>query len=388
MLREIEVDLHDGQKAIIESRKRFNHIRCHRRFGKSILSYNLLAETAGMGEPAAFIMPTAVEYAKRWAECVEGLAPIIADVKVSEGIITLISGGRIEFFGLHRYDGIRGNHYGRVIIDEAAHSPYLEQAWLYAISPTLADLKGDAYFFSTPNGSNYFKQLEDKHRGDVDWSFTHIPITSPLRNPAIDDEEIQRQKNNLPTVVWDQEWLANYVDLSGARIKREWLQWFNEPPKDLFISMGVDLAISTKTSADYTACVVTGRDESGMLYVLDVQRIQQGFHGIINFIESMYRQWQPVIIGIETVQFQQAVVEELLLKGLPVQGMRPTRDKVSRFLHVEGKIEHKQLSFSRSLPAEFTEELLAFPQGKHDDMVDALVYAVDSSYNTFQVITL
>lgn len=385
---DIDVDIHAGQRMVIESRKRFNHVRCHRRFGKSVLAYNLLAEEAGLGEPVAFVMPTATEYAKRWLECVQGLAPIISDVKVSDGVINLISGGRIEFFGLHRYDGMRGNHYKRVIIDEAAHSPNLEDAWLYVISPTLADLGGDAYFFSTPNGANYFKRLEEDNQHDGDWSFVHVPVTSEYRNPHLKQEEIDRQRKNLPSIVWQQEWLAEYVDMQGARIRREWLQWTDHVPANLFITMGVDLAISTKTSADYTACVVTGRADDGTIYVLDVQRIQQGFHGIINFITAMHSQWQPQVIGIESVQFQQAVVEELLMRGLPVQGMRPTKDKVTRFLPVEGKIEHKQIAFRHGLPAEFTDELLAFPEGSHDDMVDALVYSVDASYNSFQVITL
>lgn len=384
----IEADIHAGQQYVIDSRKRFNHIRCHRRFGKSVLAYNLLAETAGRGMPAAFIMPTATEYSKRWLECVQGLAPIIAEVKVSEGVILLKSGGRIEFFGLHRYDGIRGNHYGRVIIDEAAHSPYLEDAWLYAISPTLADLAGDAYFFSTPNGANYFKQLEDRHRDDEDWSFVHVPVTSKYRNPYLKQEEIDRQLRNLPSIVWQQEWLAEYVDIAGARIKREWLQWTDAVPSDCFVTMGVDLAISTKTTADYTACVVTGRDANGKIYIIDAQRVQKSYHGIIDFIVAMWQQHRPAVISIENVQFQQAVVEELIMRGLPVQGTRPTKDKITRFLPTEGKIEHGQLLFTRGLRSEFIEELVSFPEAEHDDLVDALVYAVDAHANTFSAISL
>lgn len=380
--------MHAGQLHVVQTRKRFNHVRCHRRFGKSVLAYNLLAESAGLGYPVAFVMPTANESSKRWNELVHGLAPIIEQIKSKDDTIILKSGGRIEFCGLYKFDTMRGNHYKRVIVDEAAHSPYLEEAWYNVISPTLADLEGDAYFFSTPNGANFFKQLEDKHRRDPDWNFVHVPVTSEYRNPLLKQSEIDRQQASLPSISWQQEWLAEYVDMKGARIKREWLQWTNHVPEGLQITMGVDLAISTKTTADYTACVVTGRDDSGRIYVLDAQRTQQSFHGIIDFIVAMHNQWQPGVISVESVQFQQAVVEELIMKGLPVQATRPTKDKVTRFLPTEGKIEHGQLVFTRSLPQEFTEELLSFPEGEHDDMVDALAYSVDSFLHTFSAITL
>ena len=152
--------------------------------------------------------------------------------------------------------------------------------------------------------------------------------------------------------------------------------------------MGVDLAISTKTEADYTACVVTGRDANGTIYVIDAQRVQQGFHGIISFVESMYQQHAPDVISIESVQFQQSVVEELLLRGLPVQGVRPSKDKVTRFLPTEGKIEHGQIVFRRNIATEFIDELLSFPQGAHDDFADALAYAVDAHSTQFKAITL
>lgn len=388
MPKQLTVNMHPGQLHVVQTRKRFNHVRCHRRFGKSVLAYNLLLETAGQGLPTAFVMPTASESAKRWNELVHGIARFIKEVKIKDETIILQSGGRIEFCGLHRYDAIRGNHYKRVIVDEAAHSPYLEEAWHNVISPTLADLEGDAYFFSTPNGGNFFKQLEDTHKRDEDWNFVHVPVTSEYRNPLLKQSEIDRQQRSLPSVSWQQEWLAEYVDMKGARIKREWLQWCDRAPSDLFVTMGVDLAISTKTSADWTAAVVTGRDSEGRIYVLDCQRIQQSFHGIIDFITAMHRQWQPAVVSVESVQFQQAVVEQLLMRGLPVQAVRPTKDKITRFLPTEGKIEHGQLIFTRSLPSEFIDELLSFPEGQHDDMVDALAYSVDSFLHTFSAITL
>lgn len=388
MVKQIDANMHAGQLHVIERRKRFNHIRCHRRFGKSVLSYNLLAEAGCEGKSSAFVMPTAVEYDKRWIECVQGLAPIIRNIRIADGVIELVTGARIEFFGMHRYDGMRGNHYGRVIIDEAAHSPNLQDAWLYVISPTLADLEGDAYFFSTPKGNNYFKQLEDDNKRDGDWSFVHIPVTSVHRNPHLKEREIVRQQRNLPTSAWRQEWLAEYVDVEGARVKREWLR-YSDGSGLLRYAMGVDLAVSLKNEADYTAIVVVGEDAAGNAHVVDVFRDRLTFNDILSTIKHYADKWRVETVAIEKVQAQAYVAQELIRTTmLPVDPITPQGDKLARFMPLEGKLEHGYLYHVRGLPIYYEDELLNFPNGQHDDTVDALVYAVHALSNKLQIIAL
>jgi len=82
------------------------------------------------------------------------------------------------------------------------------------------------------------------------------------------------------------------------------------------------------------------------------------------------------MIGIEQVQYQAAVVQELLRRTkLPIRGIRPDRDKVTRFAPLESRYEQSQVMHCQGLPAYFEDELLSFPVGRHDDVVDALAYA-------------
>ena len=73
--------------------------------------------------------------------------------------------------------------------------------------------------------------------------------------------------------------------------------------------------------------------------------------------------------------YQAVVVQELLRQTtLPIKGVTPDKDKVTRaqplaLRYEQGLVSHEQL------PSWFEDELLAFPQGAHDDSVDALVYA-------------
>ena len=383
----VTIDLHDGQRRIIDERKRFNVICCGRRWGKSRLAFALALETIAQRMPVVYMTPTAVDYEKRWSEATEFYRPILKDAKISEGVLLFTNGARMDWFGLHRFDGIRGNRYARAIIDEAAHSPNLEDAWTKVVRPALADFLGDAYFLSTPAGGNYFKTLyETNHPA---WQSWQMPTTS---NPFIDVGEIMAAKEdpNTPDIVFRQEYMAEFIDLQGALVKREDIR-YGQPFDGYRVeyNMGVDLAISTKEGADYTAIAVVGKVEN-RYYIVDVMRRQMGFNDTKTAIKKMAAKWQPTFVNIEAVQYQAAIVEDLKMemREYYVNAIHPDRDKRSRFLPTLGKYEHGLVYHSPSLPPEFEGELLQFPEGDHDDMVDAMVYAMkgfDSGVRVYNV---
>ena len=249
-------------------------------------------------------------------------------------------------------------------------------AWNEAIRPTLTDYKGDGYFFSTPKGRNDFHAMYERARLDETYASFRMPTSV---NPYIAQDEIDAAQRELPTVVFNQEYLAEFVDVQGALVKREMITYVNsdQVPRDLKIGMGVDLAISKSDTADYTAIAVVGYDkDSGRRYVLDMWRGKVGFHEVVTGVQALASKWNPSRINIEAVQYQVAVVQELLRKtSLPVKAVKPDRDKVTRFHALLARYEQLLVTHVRGLEPSFEQELLSFPEGNHDDMVDALVYA-------------
>jgi len=49
---------HKAQQQILQEAKRWNVVDCGRRFGKSALAVNLMAETSLAGDPAGYFAPT------------------------------------------------------------------------------------------------------------------------------------------------------------------------------------------------------------------------------------------------------------------------------------------------------------------------------------------
>ena len=366
---------HDAQQVILREAKRYNVLACGRRFGKTTLGGNLLSDPVLKdGLPCAWFAPTYRLLEEAYNDHKRIYQPVIRRaVQTPAPRIELITGAAIDYWTLDDPSTVaRGRKYKRVIIDEAAMARHLEQAWTEAIRPTLTDYRGDAFFRRTPKGSNYFKSLHAMAGVDPDWMAWQMPTTA---NPWIDSEEVAKAGESLPSIAFRQEYLAEFVDAAGARIKREWLR-FGEPPEGLPVYLGVDLAISTKAEADYTAVVALSRAEDGTIYVLDVNRTRADFASVLRFIEMMAEKWKPTMIGIEQVQYQAAVVQELMRRTkLPIRGIRPDRDKITRFGPLEARYEQGQVVHVEGLPSYWQDELLSFPVGRHDDVVDAMAYA-------------
>lgn len=370
------LDLHRGQRSILEGRTRFRVVSAGRRFGKTLLSVEWLALMEGGaidGHSVAFFSPTYKLLLDVWSDMERTLKPVTRKANKTEMRIELITGGKVDFWTLEDPDAGRGRKYHRVVIDEAAHARHLKDAWEKAIAPTLTDYQGEAWFISTPNGMNYFHDLyrRSDDPSHPNWQSWHMPTTM---NPHISAEEVERYRSELPELVFRQEYLAEFVSFGAGLVKREML--IDAPaPSGLPVVLGVDLAISSKEGADFTAIVAMSRaPDSGIIHVREVERGRWSFHESINRIKAAAQRHRPALIAVEQVQYQAAMVQELLrTTALPVRGVRPDRDKVTRFAPLLTRFEQHLVRLDPSgVPAYAREELLAFPEADHDDCIDAM----------------
>lgn len=127
----------------------------------------------------------------------------------TEKRIEIYGGGVIDFWSLEDPNSIRGRKYKRVVLDEAALARNLQDAWSHVIRPTLTDLKGDAWFLSTPKGkNNYFYDLFNNTDLFDDWISWQMPT---VLNPNIDPKEVEEARLQLDPLTFAQEYLASFV---------------------------------------------------------------------------------------------------------------------------------------------------------------------------------
>lgn len=380
---------HPAQARIVAERSRYNVACLGRRTGKTVLGLDVLIDLPGGaldGRPVAWMSPTYKLLEDTWLMARRWLQPIIARQDSQQKRLELMTGGVLDFWTLDDPDAGRGRKYARVVIDEAATARHLREAWEQAIRPTLTDYRGDAWFLSTPKGRNFFSELYERGQVDTTWGWRswQMPTTE---NPYIDPNEIEAAKQDLPSLVFRQEYLAEFVDFGGSAVRREWIK-VGAAPDGLSTVMGVDLAISSKQDADYSAIAALSRDANGNIYIRDVQRTRAPFHQVLQFIKSMAARWAPTLIAIEQVQYQAAVVQELLrTTGLPVRGVRPDKDKLTRFQPLAARYEQGLVWHNPGLNKEFEDELLSFPAGDHDDQADACAMAFGALSRTHGPLT-
>lgn len=372
------INLHPGQRAILDAPARFKVASCGRRFGKTLLAMEWLTLAPGGaidGKPVGFFAPTYKLLMEVWSTIERTLRPVTRKANKSEMRIELITGGKVDFWTLEDPDAGRGRKYARLVVDEAAHARLLKDAWERAIAPTLTDYKGAAWFISTPRGVNYFHELYSRGLSPGgDWASFHLPTTV---NPHVSADEIERFRGELPELVFRQEYLAEFVTFGAGLVKPEHLVDGPAPP-GLSVVLGVDLAISEKEGADYTAIVAMSREHStGIVYVREVERVRAGFSEVLGRIKAAAARHKPTMIAIEQTQYQAAVIQELArTTTLPVRGVKPDRDKLTRFAPLLTRYEQRMVRHDPAgVPSWFREELTSFPEGRHDDAVDAAAYA-------------
>ena len=202
-------------------------------------------------------------------------------------------------------------------------------------------------------------------------------------------EEVLREKRQqyidqgLPDV-YSQEYLNIPLDEGRAYFRRVDFLTRNEEyrKKALRYYITADLAISQQERADYSAFVVGGIDEDGIIHIVNVIRERMNALEIIETIFALERTYKPEVIAIEEGQIKKAIgpflYEEMPKRGIfpHIIGVRPSVDKLTRARSIQARVRAKAVRFEKEGDwyQTFEDECLRFPRDKHDDQVDAFAY--------------
>jgi hypothetical protein len=267
-------ELHPGQLHVINTARRFNTLKCGRRWGKTKLSEELLLcpdypdNGALNGFPVAYFAPTYKMLMDVWRAMTNIVYDITESKSETEKRIELFGGGVIDFWSLEDPNSIRGRKYKRVVMDEVEVARNLKEGWQNVIRPTLTDLKGDAWFLSTPKfGSTYFKQLAKIDNPEwMNWSFTTYD------NPFMDRKEIDSARDQLDEATFRCEFLAEDVTLAVNKFI------YNFDPKK-HIQKGLQsiphlpIILSFDFNTEPITCLVGQHDGLEKVLILDEYRL-------------------------------------------------------------------------------------------------------------------
>jgi phage uncharacterized protein (putative large terminase), C-terminal domain len=192
-------------------------------------------------------------------------------------------------------------------------------------------------------------------------------------------------KRNMHPSDWEALYQQNPTMADGDFFKREMFNGYkpsDRPPlEELAIYQAWDLAIGTKEQNDYSVGTTIGVDYNDNHYVLDIRRGRWDAFELVEQILDMARDYDARMVGIETSQIEMAL-GPLLAKRMRerkqfinIQRLKPgRRDKMMRARPLQGRMQQGMVLWPHSATwfQAAQNEMLAFPAGKHDDIVDSV----------------
>lgn len=380
--------LHAGQIKVKREAKRYNVLDMGRRWGKTTIGLDIIIHPALKGFPVAWYAPQNRTLNEIWERAKVALQPIITRQQESSHTLELNTGGKIEMWSLQdekTANASRGRKYKLIAIDEAAHISNLKYAWQMVIRPQLTDLKGDAWFYSSPAGMNYFKELWDRGQDPLrpSWMSWQMPSTS---NPHLPAGEIEEAREDLTELAFAQEYEAQFVSWEGAVFRRITDAISPvlpcEPEREHAYVIGVDWGqkndFTVFAVVDATARKLAFIDRTrGIPYTLQQERLK-----------ALQEKWHNASVLAEENSMGGPIIEAMNKAGIKVKPFLTTNESKAAI------IEQLVLDFERGMiqipndPA-LIGELQAFtcsptrtglkyygaPKDGHDDTVIALAIA-------------
>lgn len=374
---------HSGQKEVHTSPVRFKVLAAGRRrqgWGKTRLGVNECFDVASRGGRAWWVAPTYKMSEVGWRPIRQMAVQVNGDVNLSDRRVILPNGGEISVRSADNPDSLRGESLNLVIMDEAAFVK--EAAWTEALRPALSDRKGKAIFISTPKGRNWFWHIWQRGQEGGEWQSWQLPTET---NPYIDPAEIEAARLSLPERIFQQEYLAQFIE-DGAGVFRRIMAAATSTPLEQRRGGAYVFGVDWGKFEDFTAISVIDIVSKKQVALDRFNQID--YHVQTQRLKAMADKFQPVSIIAEANSIGEPLIENLRRMGLPVRPFTTTNASKSNI------IEALALAFERgeisilSDPVQIA-ELQAYelerlpggmvrynaPAGLHDDTVMALALA-------------
>lgn len=311
-----------------------------------------------------------------------------AEIRRAEREVVLPGGGSVKVRSADNPDSLRGEGLDFVVLDECAFMH--EDAWTEVLRPALADRQGRALFISTPKGRNWFWHLWQRGQQSGDewqsWRFTSYD------NPFVPNSEIDAAKETLPERVFQQEFMAEFIDDAGG-VFRGVTECVVDTPMDARRGSTYVAGVDWGKHQDWTVIIVMDAKTRRMVHIDRFNQIDYAVQ--LGRLESLAERFDLRGIVVERNSIGDPLVEQLQRGRLPVLPFTTTNATKTTVIDALAlAFEKREIGILPDpvLIAElqaFEMERLpsgmlryAAPSGIHDDCVMALAlawYAVSAS---------
>lgn len=263
-----------------------------------------------------------------------------------------------------------------------------------------------AYTRLMPNGSVIVMQTrwhEDdlsgwllKDHADEGWEVISIPAMPAPWPERYPEEELDRIRKMIGPREWSALYMQSPIPGGGGEFRRSWPKFYHDPPANVHEGMNKYILCDPAgehrkdRDNDFTAIWVVGLNTDGNYYILDMLRDRLNLADRGRAIMRLHRRWKPLEVRYERygmmadIQYLSELQERenYRFHVVEVAGKLKKEDRVRRLIPLfeQGKFYFPETMYytnSDGIALDMVnvfieQEMIAFPAGVHDDMIDAL----------------
>lgn len=210
----------------------------------------------------------------------------------------------------------------------------------------------------------------------------------PLHAERYDIDALERIKRAVGPRDWQALYQQNPTPDEGDYFNKSMFQWYGAQDipdySELNFYTAWDLAIGEKEQNDYSVGITVGVDKHDRTFVVDIQRGHWGPLELTDKILQVYKTWRSAITGIERGHIEMTLrpflekrIREERLTSFYIEELNPgKRDKIARARSIQGRMQQGLVFFRKhcNATAQLVAEMMRFPNGVHDDGVDAMAW--------------
>ena len=260
----------------------------------------------------------------------------------------------------------------------------LEHWFMRTLVPTLKPDQLLVYVGTKLHQFALIAKLEEKKEFDVK-VYKAITDDKSIWEDMWPIEKLKNLREEIGTYAFEAEYQNNPISLAEQPIKFEFLSAKSEG-EVVESCMAIDPAISEKESSDYRAITIMGRTDKGTFIEIYSEKGRWGLDEQIDKVIQLYARYKPHRVLLEEVAFQKVLRPLILQKArskgiymplyraeLGVGNNKRPKDKMTRLMQVVHLYEQRLVEIRSQ---DLKEQLLAFPYGDYDDLVDTSVYCL------------
>lgn len=230
---------------------------------------------------------------------------------------------------------------------------------------------------------------EGVHKGER-WTVINFPalaekddyLDRPEGEPlwpehGFDKERMEQIRVDVGSRVFNALYQQRPSAADGNILKRDWWSYYDSAPPFASMLISVDATFKDEDTSDFVVIQVWGKVQANM-YLVDQVRAKMNFPATIQTIRNVTKKYPEAHWKlVEDKANGSAIIATLHREIGGIVAINPEGGKVARVNAVSAYIESGNVFLPRtSWTQDFVEEAASFPNGKHDDQVDAMSQAL------------